>query len=135
MAKLYIWKSQYDWHGRLDDPKSYDATMNSYELLLKILGWVCNKKNLPLCLMNDLNIIDNLMIKVDFIEVSHIFKETNPLANFSLKNGVSRKYPIYFGYVLIPFFILLSSPYFFSLIIYAKSSQTNGIQCWALWSG
>ena len=58
--------------------------------------------------MNDLNIIDNLMNKVDFIKMSHIFRETNSLANFLSKNGVSRDDPIDFGYVLISFFILFS---------------------------
>ena len=29
------------------------------------VGWVCNKENHPLRLMNDLNVIDNLMIEVD----------------------------------------------------------------------
>ena len=77
-------------------------------IIFQAVGWVCNKKNLPLRLMNDLNIIDNLMTQVDIIEMIHIFRETNSLANFLSKNGVSREDPIDFGYGLISFFILFS---------------------------
>lgn len=58
------------------------------------VGWVNNKSNRPWKLGNELNLIDNLRTELDVLEVAHIFREANPVADDLAKSGVERETPL-----------------------------------------
>lgn len=59
------------------------------------VGWVNNKVNRPWKVIQDLNLIDSLCVEVDCLGISHIFRESNHLADYLAKTGCSRQTEIW----------------------------------------
>lgn len=58
------------------------------------VGWVTKKENRPWKLLNDLIIIDSIMTEVDCLGISHIFRESNSMADYLAKSGCYREVPL-----------------------------------------
>lgn len=59
------------------------------------VGWTLNQVNRPWKLIQDLNLIDALCVEVDCISISHIYRESNPLADYLAKSGCWRELHIW----------------------------------------
>jgi ribonuclease HI len=54
------------------------------------VGWVSSNLNRPWKLRDDLSTIDRLREEVDCINVNHIYREANMLADYFAKSGCNR---------------------------------------------
>ena len=63
---------------------------------LVAVSWVNNKGNRPWKLLNYLNHIDYLVQEVNCIQIKHVMREGNALADFLAKRGSSQALPICF---------------------------------------
>lgn len=59
------------------------------------VGWISKQENRPWKLIQDLNLIDALCLEVDSIGIKHIYRESNPLADYLAKSGCWREHEIW----------------------------------------
>lgn len=96
----------HGWANEAEVRAILNALMFSQEFMLKniiiesdstvAVNWVASRENRPWRLSNELNHIDFLISETNCVEVRHVYREGNAMADFLAKEGSNNASPIWF---------------------------------------